>query len=145
MPSRMGFWARLPWGTYRFPSWEGVVKAALLVLAVLLVGDGIRSYLDPKSPCVDVVQHLEGEPHVGQGRGVHQEPLSELFGLRSLRISSISLESTFLGSTPRATVQVAGSVLHVGLGDSLEGAVVESIGRGIIVLRHRDEVLRVGL
>ncbi|MBN1424592.1 hypothetical protein JXA88_08550 [Candidatus Fermentibacteria bacterium] len=133
---------RLPWGTYRFMPLCMARDLGFLLAAVLLLVSAGR-FVRPSSPKPDVsneVARVERHSIFDE-----PEPLSGLFGLDRAASAPFALLSTLLGPRPRATVAVGESTFTVAVGDTIRGAVVDSIGRRVVIVRLDTEVIRVEL
>ena len=143
---RTGRWVKLPWGTCRLPPSSAVTRWVVMLVSVVLLGLGVRwLLLEPPQRVHDsigqeVVVQVADEP-VASGA----EPLSVLFGLDKHDRISFVLLSTVLGPNPRAVLQVGGETFHVSPGDTIEGAVVDSVGRGVILMGLNGRRIRVTL
>lgn len=141
MRIRSDIWVDLPWGTYRLNPVAIAAEMICLLGAVLLLwsaGRFVRSL-----EAVDAPPLVAGD--VRPAPFDEPEPLSRLFGLDTTGSAPFVLLSTLLGSAPRATVSVGDSTFSVAVGDTVEGAVVDSIGRRVVLVRFDTEVVRVEL
>jgi hypothetical protein len=143
---RIGRWVKFPWGTVRLPPSSTVLQWVMVLTSLLLLGLGIRWFLLVPRELGAVSDRRKVAASVAEGPSVSDpEPLSVLFGLDKHDRISFVLLSTVLGPSPRAVVQVGGETFHASPGDTIEGAVVDSVGRGVILVRLNGRRIRVTL
>lgn len=146
MNRSLGRWIQTPLGILYLPAWERILSGAVAGIAIVLVVIGICNHrLRFRSSRKDHVTGSLIRNNAPRDQKMGIEPLSRIFGLHTGGSAPISLESTIMGKRPVALVRIGTEAVHVGLGDSLPhaNAVVESIGRGLIVLRMEDEIIRI--
>jgi len=143
---RVGWWLSLPWCTFRIPPMNTILFSLLPVFASLLFVLTIRSistFVPADSPIepVSTASQIRAEAR----EFLDHEPLSMIFGLDKCDYSSLVLHSTVIGPVPKALLELDGNQFQVSPGDTILGAVVDSVGRGIVFLKHDGEIISVTL
>ena len=141
-----GWWISLTGRIYTIPPLHTVLMGGLTILSVLLCLSAIQllrrqSRIAFEEQATSVSIDAAGRVSVLTDR----EPLSSLFGLDKMTPRSLVLHSTVLdsGSPPRAWLEADGREFQVIPGDTVLGAVVDSVGRGIVVLAYKGELISV--
>lgn len=141
-----GRWVKLPWGTSRVPPVATLIHLVMMFITILLLGLGMRWFLlTPRRAGHDPIPSDVIGARVGELSISDSEPFSMLFGLDKRERIPFVLLSTVLGPKPQAILEKGGVTFHVSPGDTVADAVVDSIGRGIVVLRFDGREVRVSL
>lgn len=132
-------WVRMPGGVYHV-RWLPLLRAfacSLCAAASLLAAYRLTFVRQPHAMAAPL-----SEPSVARLPFSNPEPLTRLFALDTEPPVRFVLLSTLLGPRPTATLGLEGHTYTVVRGDTVAGAVVDSIGRRTVILVRGNEVIR---
>jgi hypothetical protein len=142
----MGRWVKFFSGTFYLPPAARFLKGIAVVTGAVLLVLGIRWFLlAPREAELDLMPKDTVVLRANDSVRLESEPFSVLFGLDKHEQIPFVLLSTVIGPNPRAVVQAGNKTIHVSPGDTIQGAVVDSVGRGVILVRLKGRRIRVTL
>jgi len=137
-----GTWIKIPNGYVRVPSIREMYIVIGLILCVVLVGYAWYPWIRSEPPADRIFSGYGEQYEQPDTIQSITDPITILFDHRPKKQFSLRIISTMLGSQPTAIIDINGVRRHIGEGDSISGALVDSIGRGVVILRKGHEINR---
>lgn len=137
-----GTWIRTPNGYLRVPPWVEICVGIGLVVSLVLIWYAAHPWIIPRVYNERIYSHSSIQHSVPDTIHYTADPISALVRRRLKNPVSMRIISTMLGPRPTAIIDINGIRRHIDEGDTVSGVVVDSIGRGVVILRNGNEINR---
>ena len=137
-----GTWIRIPRAYLRLPPCREICSGIGIVVCIALIWCAAYPWIQPGPD--DDSRHSDVSIRYSVPDTIRytMNPISLLFNRRLKNPVSMRIISTMLGPRPTAIIETNGNRRHIAEGDSISDAVVDSIGRGVVILRKGNEINR---